>query len=33
MAYCVKETWLKKAKAVGVNEKDCELIKTAFVYP
>jgi serine/threonine-protein kinase HipA len=33
MANCVKETWLKNAKAVGVNEKDCELIKPAFVYP
>jgi len=33
MAKRVEKTWYETARKVGVSERDCELIRTAFVYP
>jgi serine/threonine-protein kinase HipA len=32
MADCVKNSWYKIARKVGLSEKDCDLIKSAFAY-
>jgi serine/threonine-protein kinase HipA len=32
MASCVKNNWYQTARKVGLSERDCDLIKSAFAY-